>query len=129
MKALSLRQPYAELIIKGDKTIEIRTWNTEFRGEFLIHAAQKVFEQDCIKFGIDPKTVTTGKIIGKVNLIGTKKYNTIEEFRKDFDKHKAEDRWFRQPCYGFILENPQRVKPFPAKGFLNFFEVKESILN
>ncbi len=124
MKALSLRQPYAELIIRGDKTIEIRTWNTKFRGEFLIHAAQRIFEQDCIKFGINPKNIATGKIIGKVKLIDVKKYNTIEEFRKDFDKHKAEDRWFRKTCYGFILENPKRIKPLPARGSLNFFEVK-----
>lgn len=125
MKALSLRQPYAELIVRGDKTIDIHIRNTKFRGEFLVHAARRIFEHDCIKLGIDPKNVVTGKIIGKVNLVGTKKYNTIEEFRKDFDKHKAEDRWFRTPCYGFILEDPQRIKPFPAKGSLNFFEVKD----
>ena len=125
MKALSLRQPYAELIISGEKTIEIRPWNTKFHGEFLIHAAKRIFEQDCIKFGIDPKKVITGKVIGKVKLVDVKKYTTIEEFRKDFDKHRAEDRWFKAPCYGFILENPQRIKPFPAKGSLNFFEIKQ----
>ena len=35
-KCLSLREPYAELIIvSGRKTIELRKWNTRFRGEFL----------------------------------------------------------------------------------------------
>ncbi len=33
-KCLSLKQPYAELTVSGKKTIELRTWNTKFRGEF-----------------------------------------------------------------------------------------------
>ena len=38
MKCLSLKQPYAELLVSGKKTIELRIWNTKFRGEFLMHA-------------------------------------------------------------------------------------------
>ena len=41
MKCLSVCQPFAELIVQGKKTIELRKWNTKFRGEFLIHAAKK----------------------------------------------------------------------------------------
>ena len=40
MKALSIKQPYAELILQGKKKIELRKWNTNFRGEFLIHASK-----------------------------------------------------------------------------------------
>ena len=32
MKALSIRQPWAELILQGRKTIELRTWKTCYRG-------------------------------------------------------------------------------------------------
>lgn len=39
MKALSIRQPWAWLILHGGKDIENRSWNTNFRGRFLIHAA------------------------------------------------------------------------------------------
>jgi hypothetical protein len=39
MKCLSLKQPYAELLISGKKTIELRKWNTSFRGKFLVHAS------------------------------------------------------------------------------------------
>jgi ASC-1-like (ASCH) protein len=39
---LSLRQPYAELVAVGRKTIETRTWNTNFRGKFLIHASKTI---------------------------------------------------------------------------------------
>jgi hypothetical protein len=38
-KCLSLRQPYAKLIVRAGKTIELRKWNTKFSGEFLIYAS------------------------------------------------------------------------------------------
>ena len=40
MKALSIRQPWAWLIVHGRKDIENRSWRTKFRGRFLVHAAQ-----------------------------------------------------------------------------------------
>lgn len=41
MKALSLRQPWAWLVVTGYKTIETRTWKTNYRGLLLIHASGK----------------------------------------------------------------------------------------
>ena len=41
MKALSIIQPWASLIATGIKDIENRTWRTNYRGEFLIHASAK----------------------------------------------------------------------------------------
>ena len=32
MKALSVPQPWAEVIARGEKTIEVRTWSTKHRG-------------------------------------------------------------------------------------------------
>jgi len=40
MKALSIRQPWAWLIIHGGKDIENRTWLTKYRGRILVHASQ-----------------------------------------------------------------------------------------
>ena len=47
MKCLSVCQPFAELIVQGKKTIELRKWNTEFRGEFLVHSPRKIRTDDC----------------------------------------------------------------------------------
>jgi len=116
MKALSLRQPYAEYIVSGKKTIEIRPWNTHFRGEFLIHAAKKVMQGG--------EGMETGKIVGKAKLISVKKYESLEEFKKDFDKHLASDEWFGKKCYGFILEDGERIESFNCKGMLNFFDIQ-----
>src|SRR5437016_10859136 len=41
MKALSVRQPWAWLIVNGHKDIENRSWQTKFRGKLLIHAGQR----------------------------------------------------------------------------------------
>jgi hypothetical protein len=40
MKALTICQPYAELIARGDKVIENRTWPTSLRGRIVIHAGK-----------------------------------------------------------------------------------------
>src|SRR5487761_1872329 len=39
LKALSIRQPWAELILRGDKTVEYRTQPTKTRGRVYIYAA------------------------------------------------------------------------------------------
>jgi hypothetical protein len=41
MKSLTVRQPWAWAISQGQKTIENRTWNTNFRGQLAIHAAAR----------------------------------------------------------------------------------------
>ena len=41
MKALSIQQPWAWMILYGTKRVENRTWATSFRGPFLIHAGLK----------------------------------------------------------------------------------------
>ncbi len=39
VKALSLQQPYANLVASGKKTLETRTWTTKYRGDILICAS------------------------------------------------------------------------------------------
>jgi|WetSurMetagenome_2_1015567.scaffolds.fasta_scaffold47845_2 hypothetical protein len=116
MKALSLKQPYAELVVSGKKTIELRKWNTNFRGEFLVHAS-KIPDEDAMKrFGF--ANLPFGFIIGKANLINVKHYNSKEEHADDKYKHLANSDWGN---FGFILENPERINTIPAKGKLNFW--------
>jgi hypothetical protein len=122
MKALSLKQPWAELILQGKKKIELRKWNTKFRGEFLIHASRNPDEKAMKKFGFD--NLVNGAIIGKANLVDAKKYNTQKELNKDKNKHMADIKWGK---YGFVLGNIKRIKPIPAKGRLNFWDFNGKI--
>jgi hypothetical protein len=41
MRILSVRQPWASLIVNGVKDVENRTWSTRFRGPVLVHASQR----------------------------------------------------------------------------------------
>jgi hypothetical protein len=120
MKALSLKQPWAELILQGKKKIELRKWNTHFRGNFLIHCSKISDKKNMDKFGFD--NLPLGFIIGQANLVGVKKYSDDEEFIEDKDKHLATKNF---GTYGFILKNVKRIKPIPAKGQLNFWEYTE----
>jgi hypothetical protein len=122
MKCLSICQPFAELIIKNKKTIELRTWNTKIRGEFLVHAPIKIRKEDYKKLKIKEK-LTTGAIIGKVELYDIKKYESLKEIQIDIKKHCVSSV-SQEKIFGFILKNakPFRV-PIPWKGQLGFFDV------
>ena len=122
MKCLSVCQPFAELIVEGKKTIELRKWNTKFRGEFLVHAAKKILTEECKRMKISPSTITTGAIIGKVNLVDVKKYDSHKELLDDKKKHYSTLEHTKNK-YGFILEKPKKLRlPIPYLGKLNFFE-------
>ncbi|MEN7982099.1 MAG: ASCH domain-containing protein [Nanoarchaeota archaeon] len=117
MKVLSLKQPFAELVVSGKKTIELRKWNTKFRGEFLIHASKIPNKNAMKKFGFNE--LPCGFIVGKAKLVDAKKYENKEEHKEDKNKHLADSDWGK---YGFILENAERLKKsIPTKGMLGFW--------
>ena len=119
MKALSLKQPWAELIIQGRKIIETRKWKTNFRGEFYIHASKS---KNFLNYGkeLRIKDMEFGMLIGKAEIVDVKEYKNKKDFNKDYNKHFAKN--FVK--YGFILKNIKRINPRHYKGSLNFFEVK-----
>ena len=126
MKCLSVCHPFDDLIIQGEKTIELRKWNTKFRGEFLVHASQKIRVDDCTRLKIK-SDLTTGAIIGKVELVDVKKYDNDSQLKLDSKKHLASNDSYDSK-YGFILENPKKFSThFPCNGKLNFFEFKPEL--
>lgn len=124
MKTLSLKQPFAELILQGRKTIELRKWDTSFRGDFLIHSSKNPDKESMKKFGF--KNLPCGFILGKATLVDVKKYNNDKEHILDKDKHLADSVWGN---YGFVLEDPKRIKKIiPVRGNLNFWDFKDNKL-
>jgi len=123
MKCLSIKQPFAELVAQGRRTIEIRTWNTKFRGEFLIHASQKIDREICKLQNIDPSKLIYGAIIGKAFLNDVKEYKSVKEFIKDKSKHLATER-YADHKYGFMIKDAVKFQePIYMPGRLNFFNV------
>ena len=117
MKTLSLKQPFAELILQGKKKIELRKWNTKFRGKFLIHASKIPDKKSMQKFNFNE--LPLGFIVGEAELFEVKKYDSDKELSQDKNLHLADSSWGK---YGFLLKNAKRITPIPAKGKLNFWE-------
>ncbi len=117
MKTLSIKQPFAELILQGKKKIELRKWNTKFRGEFLIHASKIPDSMAMEKFGFTD--LPCGFIVGKARLVDVKRYKDDEEHKKDRVLHLANSIF---GTYGFALRDVKRIKSISAKGQLGFWE-------
>ena len=110
---------------QGRKKIELRSWNTKFRGEFLIHAPIRVRTKDLQRLKINKRPVVTGAIIGKAEIYDVKKYETKTELAKDYQFHLASKLEFKNKKYGFLIKNPKMFRiPIPYKGKLGLFEVK-----
>ena len=123
LKCLSVSQPFADLIIAGKKTTELRKWNTNFRGEFLIHTPLKIKTEDCKRLKIKKKFIT-GVILGKAEIYDVKKYNSVKEVKMDRKFHLASKK-FHDRTFGFLLKNAKSFRsPIPCKGQLGFFDVK-----
>ena len=81
MRVLSLTQPWAELVVLGEKRVETRDWATGYRGPLLIHAskgyprAAQVFRNDSVvedalrRHGLLVSPLPLGAIIGSVELV------------------------------------------------------------
>lgn len=123
MKTLSIRQPWAWLIIHGGKDIENRTWHTKYRGRFLVHASAGCTRKqwgDAVRFCLDQGVIETpfnvptldelqrGGIIGSVELV-------------DSVDH-SDSPWYMGEK-GFVLRDPKPLQFMPLKGQLGFFEV------
>jgi len=122
---ISIRQPWAWLIINGWKDIENRTWPTKVRGRVNIHASKGVtkaewreawefvrkvcpeaWEAGCreIKAG----TIERGGIIGSVELV-----DCVAD---------SNSPWF-VGNHGFVMRDPQPIPFYPCNGRLGFFRI------
>ena len=131
MKCLSVSQPFAQLIAQGKKKIELRSWNTKFRGEFLIHAPIKIRTWDMHRLKISRKEIVTGAIIGKAEIYDVKKYETKADLKRDYKLHflsSMQQQQFKtknSKKYGFLIKNPKMFRiPIPCKGKLGLFQVR-----
>lgn len=130
MKCLSLKQPFADLVVEGKKTIELRGWNTSFRGTFLVQASGNLDYEACKAFGLDPGSLVRRAVVGKATIYDVKEYNSTEEFMKDRDKHLATEKYAdpKYSKYGFLLRDAVKFeKAIPMPGRLGFFDVELTV--
>lgn len=88
MKALTVCQPYAQLIARGEKLVENRTWPTNYRGPLLIHAGKSrswLDPVDEMEFSVAGDPLVFGALICVANLVDVLDVERIR--RGDFDSH------------------------------------------
>ena len=91
-RALSVRQPYAEQILRGEKTEEFRSRQTHVRERVYLYAGLKPGDRDSWEeLGKVPGQLPAGVIVGTVEIAGC-------EWDDDLD------------CYVWQLESPRRVR-------------------
>lgn len=128
--ALSVRQPWAWLIVNGFKDIENRDWRTRHRGPVLIHAAKTLDQtaHELVRNGFHPVTgdnslhgnhyalqcylngdLMRGGIVGAVEIV-----DVVEQ---------SDSPWF-VGRYGFVLRKAQPFRRFyPMRGMPGLFPV------
>ncbi len=124
MKAISIRQPWAWLILYGGKDIENRSWPSKVRGRVLIHAAKGMTRDEyrgarefawdaCAEMPELPEMheLLRSGIVGSVEIVDC--------------VSRSDSPWFRGP-YGFVLANPTVLPFVKLKGKLGFFDVNQA---
>jgi hypothetical protein len=118
MKTLSIRQPYAWLIVNGLKDIENRSWPTEYRGPVLVHAGKTRMTRDDWQFWREnfeefgevlftEETIQYGGIVGAMNIVDC--------------VTRSDSPWFEGE-YGFVIDSAMTCDFIPLAGRLGFFD-------
>lgn len=144
MKAITIKQPWAQLIVEGIKDIENRTWPTKFRGRVLIHAGMdktlmnvipssflSVDQIDLIKnVKFSPKEWDLyGVIIGSVEIVDCV-INHPSCWAEKSEITIGAMQMGVKPIYNWFLANPIKFpEPIPAKGKISFWEFDEKLIN
>lgn len=121
-KALTVKQPYADKLTRvlyrdklggyhAEKTIEVRTRNTHYRGDLLIcSSAKPVFPGR-----------ESGVTCGFVELCDVK---PVEEFTAaDWEATCIPESERPRKGFGWIMRNPRRVVEMPIKGQLGVYNL------
>jgi len=116
---LSVRQPWATLIVTGRKTVENRSWATSYRGRLWIHAGLRpdtsAFATRCAgEADIDPSQLDLGTIIGSIDLVNI---------------HDTSDSpWWIPGMLAWELASPARLDtPVSCRGMLGIFAVGDAV--
>ena len=120
MKALSIKQPWAWAIAYGHKTIETRTWPTEYRGPLLIVSSLKP-DKKLLDWFLDRVDYVRaidmeyGKAICTANLVDCRPMTKADQDPALCDIYPGAFSW--------VMEDVERIEPFAVKGQLGLYEV------
>ena len=125
MKALTIKQPWASLIINGHKTYELRSWKTTYRGKILIHTSKQEEKKEIKRFENYNLDYINSAIIGEAEITDCIKID--EAFYEKLNKLNKEiykiDNY--ENLYAWKLENIKKYEvPIYTKGKLGLWNYK-----
>lgn len=111
MKALTVRQPWASLIVAGIKDVENRPRRLRYRGRLAIHAGLGVNKDALRKYRhLYDEPLPAGAIIGSVEVV-----DCVEN---------SKSKWALDGYFHWVLANPRELKrPRPMRGHLGLWDV------
>lgn len=124
MKVLSIKEPWASLIMNGTKKIETRSWKTKYRGEIYIHASlskAKITKSEVYEL-IKDMNFKCGYIICKCNLVDC--IYMTDEYVNDMKINHYEEYicgHYEVGRYAWIVEDVKVIEPIKAKGKLGLW--------
>lgn len=126
MKVISIKEPFATLITNGMKSIETRSWKTNYRGELFIHASGKQLAKEFLTndYAIDlikKMDMNYGNIICRCNLVDCiyMDESFLEYIKQNPREYNVGE--YKLGRYAWIIENIEPICPIPAKGKLNIW--------
>ena len=131
MKAITIKQPYASLIIEGYKEYEFRTWRTKYRGDILIHAGKGVDKKAMEKYKHLISECPSGCMLGIVSITDCIKIDDEsrlmlkEKNNIVYDHIITDKKW---DGFGFKLENIRKIEKIPANGKLSLWDFEGDII-
>jgi hypothetical protein len=142
MKALSIKQPWAGMIIDGYKDIEIRSWgpkNNRLPMRIAIVSSKQPSPYIPDLEGIGylnaeyyrvPGLMPRGFILGDALLVEIKTYYDLEAFHTDRKRHRNPDDLFFPGARGWRFEDIRpRIIPKPYQGRLSLYEIPDNELD
>jgi len=123
--ALSVRQPWAELLISGRKSIEIRKWAPDYRGRLWLHAGLKADSWLERRFGLEG--AYKGGFIGSIQLAAVVPM-TAERWDQ-WREHHLDTGQYKNGLFAWLMEAPRRfIAPVPGHGRLSLFRPSDDVL-
>ena len=120
MKALSVKQPFAFLIGNCEKSIELRSWKTDYRGDLLICASKS--EKDAwVIWGDETHQLPAGVMMCVAELVDVRP--AMPEDAEDACMNEIEDG-----IYAWVLDNIRHVSLKKVNGRLRLFDVDDDLI-
>ncbi|QDT16928.1 ASCH domain-containing protein [Alienimonas californiensis] len=112
--ALGIRQPWCELILRGRKTLEIRTRPTEVRGTIYVYSAKKLsdlpeLEVVLLREEVNPDPLPKGSLVGTVEIVGCRRATPEDAAASCVPPRELENRWAWELAHPIRFAEP--VKP------------------